>query len=275
MKKVILAVDGTNFSTGAFEFIRRLNELQPLMVTGVFVPQLDYANLWSYAPTGMNAPVFIPLIEEEENVYVLKNIARFEKLCQANGIAYRVHKDFSDFALPELKEESRFADVMILSGELFYKHIIGANQYDYIRNVLHNSECPVLVVPEKFTFPQNNILAYNGSEESVYAMKQFAYVFPELAANKTLLVYADENVEKEFPSKHQVIELASQHFKNLTLYKADINPKKYFREWIGEQEASILVSGSYHRSIISETFKKSFVADLIQDHQLPVFVAHK
>ena len=49
MKKVLLVFDGTNFSEGAFEFVRRLNELQPLLVTAVFTPQVDYASLWSYA----------------------------------------------------------------------------------------------------------------------------------------------------------------------------------------------------------------------------------
>jgi hypothetical protein len=36
MKKVILACDGSHFSEGAFEFARRLNELRPILLTGVF-----------------------------------------------------------------------------------------------------------------------------------------------------------------------------------------------------------------------------------------------
>ena len=121
MKKILLAFDGSNFSEGAFEFARRLNDMEPVLVTGVFMPQVDYANLWSYAAaanagTGL---AYIPLIEEDDADIVKKNIEHFEELCQKNGIAYRVHKDFYSFALPELKKESRFADVIILSGELF------------------------------------------------------------------------------------------------------------------------------------------------------------
>jgi hypothetical protein len=130
---------------------------------------------------------------------ILKNIEHFEHVCQINGISYRVHKNFLDPALPEVTKETRFADVMILSGELFYKGVILNNHFAYLKAALHATECSVLIVPEKYEFPDNNILAYDGSEESVFAIKQFAYVFPELAKNKTLLVYQDDRDEKDFP----------------------------------------------------------------------------
>lgn len=274
MKKIILAVDGTNFSDGAFEFVRNLNEKTPVLVTGVFVPQLDYANLWSYSAAVANGAVYVPLVEEEESEEVAKNIARFESLCQKNGISYRVHKDFFDFALPELKRESRFADLLILSGELFYHNVIDGSPYQYMRHVLHHAECPVLIVPEHYQFPNGNILAYDGSEESVFAIKQFAYVFPELTLNNTLLVYANED-ERDMPSKDLIVELATQHFKNLRVYQLDINPKKYFATWIGDRKGSLLVSGSFSRSAFSESFKKGFVFDIIKEHKIPVFIAHK
>lgn len=276
MKKVLLAFDGTNFSEGSFEFVRRLNEYAPLLVTGVFVPQVDYANLWSYAAAaGGGGGVYVPLVENEDNEREEKNIRHFEELCKHHGIAYRIHKDFYDFALPELKKESRFADVMIISGELFYKRVVESDHFEYLRDVLHTSECPVVVVPEQFSFPDNNLLAYDGSEESVYAIKQFAYVFPELASNHTLLVYAEAHDDKPFPSKEYITELASQHYKDLSFYRTEANPKKYFSSWIAEHKSTLLVSGSFSRSVLSQVFRKSFVTDIIREHQIPVFVAHK
>ena len=109
MKKILLAFDGEHFSTGAFEFARSLNERNSILLTGVFIPQVDYANLWSYA-SGTTGPLFIPLVESEDAEKVGKNIHRFEALCKKNNIEYRVHKDFFDFALPELKKETRFAE---------------------------------------------------------------------------------------------------------------------------------------------------------------------
>jgi hypothetical protein len=275
MKKIILAFDGSNFSEGAFEFVRRLNEIQPILVTGVFVPQVALSNVSSYSPAAAFAGAYVPILDDEEGEVVEKNIARFESLCRKNGIRYRVHKEFIDFALPELKKESRFADVLLISGELFYKRFIELDHYDYLRDLLHVSECPVLVLPERYQFPVNNILAYDGSEEAVYALKQFAYLFPELAVNKTLLVYAQEKGEGGFPSRDYIVELATQHYKDLTFYKLDVNPRKYFNTWIKNENGSLLISGSFGRSAFSQIFKKSFVADIIRDHKVPVFIAHK
>ncbi len=273
MKKILLAFDGTHFSEGAFEFARRLNELSPVLLTGVFLPQAQLANLWSYA-SAASGP-FIPLIESSETAVTQQNIDRFERLCQHNGIDYRVHKDFFDFALPELKRESRFGDLLILGSEVFYENMGASITTDYLQDVLHDVACPVVLVPEKFDFPESIILAYDGSEGAVYAIKQFAYLFPELTDRHTLLVYATDDAKKDFPDKVQIEELAARHFNNLTLYKLDINPKKYFSTWIAEKQSALLVSGSYGRSGFSTLFKKSFVNDVIADHRLLVFIAHK
>ena len=277
MKKILLAFDGANFSAGAFEFARRLNEMQPVLVTGVFIPQIDYANLWSYAAAAGagQAGTYMPFYADEDTEAIEKSIERFESLCQGNGIKYRVHKDFLDFALPELKKETRFADVVIFSAELFYKGVVETSQFDYLRDALHAAECPVLIVPEDYDFPDNNILAYDGSEDSVFAIKQFAYVFPELAKNKTLLVYTQEDEEKDFPSKGNIVELATQHYPDLTFYKMELDPKKYFDAWIRERKAALLVSGSFSRPAVSQLFKKSFVAKIIKEHKVPVFIAHR
>ncbi len=274
MKKIILAFDGIRFSEGAFEFARKLNELKPILLTGIFLPQAELANLWSYAE-GVGV-TFLPQLEKDDSEQVQKNIEHFEKLCQDNGMKYRVHKAFFDLALPQLKKESGFADVLILGSEVFYKNMGTHSPNEYLRDALHNVACPVLLVPEKFNFPQNIILAYDGSEEAVYAIKQFAYLFPELTNTKqTQLVFANTHAEEDFPDKIQIEELATGHFSNLTFLNLRINNKKEFSDWVLNNKAAILVSGAYGRSGLSQLFKTSFIQDIVAGHLLPVFIAHK
>jgi hypothetical protein len=273
MKKVIIAFDSTHFSEGAFEFARRLHELSPILLTGVFLPQSIVSGMWSYADA-MAGPAIIPMYSEEQAMMIEKNAERFSKLCIGNGIDFRIHKDDADFALPELKKETRFADLLIIGSEKFYEDLGTDKPNEYLKEALHNVECPVLLVPEKFDFPKSIILTYDGSEESVYAIKQFAYLFPELCNEKVLLVYADEDKEEDFPDKIHIEELAARHFSNLTFYKLDFSPKKYFASWIEEEKSSMLVCGSYGRSGLSQLMKKSFVNEVISDHMLPVFIAH-
>jgi hypothetical protein len=273
MKKVLLVFDGTHFSEGAFEFTRRMNEEQALLVTAAFLPQADYASFFNYGDA-MAAPLYIPVLDVNEEV-MKENISRFKSLCQKQGIEYRVHEDYFDFALPELKKESRFADLLIIGSESFYDHNGIRESNEYLQDALHGVECPVLVVPEQCRFPQNNILCYDGSESSVYAIKQFAYLFPEMTTKPTQLIYAKGHGENEIPEEINIEELVARHYSNLTVTTLNLKPGLNLREWLGGKESSILITGSFGRSLLSRLFKKSFASGIVNDHRLPVFIAHK
>ncbi len=114
MKKILLAFNGRHFSKAAIGFAENLNEKNPILLTGAFLPHVDYANLLSAWGGGSAGPLFVPVAEGENSEAVQENIRQFESYCIKNGIEYRIHKDFDDFALAELKKEARFADLLII-----------------------------------------------------------------------------------------------------------------------------------------------------------------
>jgi hypothetical protein len=274
MKKVLLAFDGTHFSDASFDFAKKLNEMNPILLTGVFLPQTNYANLWSYAD-GVGAPMMIGTTSESNSDIIEENVDKFEKLCVKHHIEYRVHKDFNDLALPELRKESRFADLLIIGSERFYENMGSGEPNNYLKEALHNIECGVIVVPENYTFPTINILCYDGHESSVFAIKQFAYLLPEFSENSTLISFASSESDEKIPDEAYIEELASRHFSNLTISKIDLESKKYFSTWANEKKSAILVAGSFSRSTFMQMFKKSFILDIIKEHNLPVFIGHK
>ncbi len=274
MRKILLAFDGIHFSEGAFNFAKQLNEKNPILLTGVFLPQTSYANLWSYAD-GIGAPMFVPAINDEETDIIEENLKKFEELCIKNGIEFRIRKDFMDLALPELKKETRFADLLIIGEEKFYENMGSGNPNNYLKEALHSIECSVVLVPEKFDFPLVNILTYDGSESSVYAIKQFVYLLPEFKDNPTYLTYASNDGKTPLPEEAYIEELASRHFTDLTVSKLNIDTKKYFSTWVADKKSSILVAGSFGRTSFSQLFSKSFVLDIIKEHRMPIFIGHK
>ena len=275
MKKITIAFDNMHFSNGALEFVRRLNEIEPVLLTGLFLPQSSYAALWNYNPGGVGEPLYFPVARELHPGTVENNIAVFEKVCRHNNIDYILHNDSYDFDLEELKKESRFADVLLIGSEVFYKDLSYDVPNAYFRDALHYAECPVLLVPEQFEFPETNILTYDGSGSSVYAIKQFAYLFPQMCGHDTLLVFAKREREIEFPDEEYITRLAARHFEKLTLLKLPVDTKKKFTNWIEGRKGSIVVSGAFGRSMLSQLFNKSFISGLITDHRLPVFIAHR
>jgi nucleotide-binding universal stress UspA family protein len=274
MRKIILAFDGNNFSEGAFEFARQLNEQSPVLLSGIFLPRIIFSNPLSYAKGEKATPVYIPLLNEEETEAIEKNIERFKMLCLSNGIEHRVHKDFKDFPLSELAKETRYADLLILGSEIFYEKLGTMRPNVYLENALHHSECPVIVVPEKFNFPQSVIIAYDGSKNSVYSIKQFAYLLPELTNKRALVLFSD-NEKEELPNRSNIEELAARHFSDLAFFTVDMDFKKYFATWTIKKSTPIVIAGSYGRSAFSQLLKRSFIAEIICDYKTPVFIAHK
>ena len=271
MKKIIIPFDGGDISKGAFSFACLLNETNPILLAGIFLPKVDYARFFFF-PTAFVGPAYIPISENFEEDTIENNVEEFVELCQKNNIEYRVHKDPYDSAISQLSKETRFADLMIIGSEVFYTNgTLGTTEY--LKDALHNTECPVMIVPEKFNTPSQIVLAYDGSESSVYAIKQFAYLFPELCSLNTILVHAGEN-KKEIPDPVLIEEFAASHFENLAINKISGEDKKNFNEWLTEHSNPLLVCGSFSRSGISEIFTRSFVIDIIKEHKTLIFIAH-
>lgn len=275
MKKILIPFDGTHFPESALRFARLLNEKSPILLVGAFLPQVNYANLWSFSGGGRSGSEFIPLVEDSDADRVKENIHRFESFCRTNHIHFKVHKEYFNFALPELRKETRYTDLLIISSQVFYEQAGTQRPNVYLQEALHGVECPVIVVPEQFDFPAANILAYDGSAASVFAIKQFAYLFPEFVNQPTVLVHAKESENEPFPDDANIHEFASGHFPQLTWLRLKADPKPNFSTWVMDNKGAIIVSGSFGRSGFSMAFKKSFVSDVISAHHMPVFIAHK
>lgn len=273
MKKIVIAFDGTNFSEGALAFAAGLNKLSPVLLVGSFLPQIDLSSSWSYAVGG--AGLYTPLLEDFNAEAIEDHIRRFEKACISEAIEWRVHKYPYDLAIPEIRKESRFADLLLIGGESFY-HDYGSEQpNEYLRMTLQEAECPVMVVPEEFPFPDRVVLAYDGSEDAVYAIRQFVLLFPELAKMPATLVYATRKENGDLPEKDYILELCTRHFPDLTVKMLESTTKKQFGEWLNEHRSSLLVCGAFGRSDLSMMFRRSFAAGAIIEHQYPIFIAHR
>ena len=152
----------------------------------------------------------------------LNNLRNYAK----NFIEYRVHKDLFESPISQLTKETRFADLMIIGSETFYKSAIEYGTHEYLKDALHGTECPVIIVPEKFNFPSNIILAYDGSASSVFAIKQFALLFPELCNLKTNLVYAETRGSK-YSDRYLLKNWQPGILKTLQFYRKTIDHKDH------------------------------------------------
>lgn len=275
MKKILLVYDGNMYVPELLDFALKLNRYSPVSVTGVFLSPMDFSALWSFPVVPGTSATYVNGPEEMQlqDGLMEKAVKDFENRCNMEGVLYKVRTNTDGLVFEAIQKESRFADLMIIGSEHFYKQF-GEQPNEYLREILRTSECAVLLLPDNYKFPERIMLAYDGSESSAFAIKQFAYLFPELRKKKTLLVYADEQVKDE-PDRELIRELVIRHYPDMSVLLIQTEGREGLAQWFNNQEDALIVAGSFGRSALSQLFKKSFLTQLIQEQKLPLFISHK
>ena len=274
MRKVILALDGEHFPKGAFEFASAMHREEAILLVGVFLSPVDLSKIVAY--TGLEAVPLMPsLADSDYSEQVQKNITLFQERCVSEGLEFRVHNDAENLPLASLVKETRFADLVLISRESFFSNISKNQPNEYMQEFLKKTDCPVLIVPDMPDTPERIVLLYDGDASSLFAIKQFAYLFPEKCKLPTTLVETTMSPDDRLEDQELVAELAARHFSDLTLQEVALHDRREAAAFLSGQEKSWLVTGAYGRSLFSNLFRKSFADELIQRLALPLFIAHK
>ena len=273
MKKIVFLCDGDNFSQGAFELIKSINENEPVLVKGIFFAPINFQQLInvSYIPI---AKPFNEL-EEKEKKRVVDSMQKFIDQCLLNNIRYTLSEEEEGWDKDLIIKETLYADSVVISEELFCSDIMSYQPNVYMKELLHSAECPILVVPENYAPPERIVVAYDGKKESILALKQFCYLFPHFTELPTEFVYIKNEKNNEIPQADLLKEYAKAHFSSSGIEKLHYEAKEYFSNWVVSKKKNILlVTGSYGRSAVSDLMHRSFAEQIIHDHKIPIFIAH-
>lgn len=272
MKRILFVSTGEKFPQGAFSFLRQLEEEEPVCLTGLFFCPLDYDLISSASHVPIAAPYLRVRAKEKEMVD--KNKELFASQCQTFHIKQHTHENDERWNKALFAKESRFSDLVVLSGELFCEDGGQKQPNMYLQEALHSAECPVMVVPEEYSPVQHLIIAYDGTKDSLYAIRQFCYLFPQYTDLPTEVVFVKDESSEEIPDLENLKQFTRMHFSSMGFSKLHFRAANYFASWIGEKMSVMLITGSFGRSAFSYVTKRSFAEQVIADHGMPVFIAH-
>ncbi|MFI5153970.1 MAG: universal stress protein [Chitinophagales bacterium] len=271
MKKILFLCDGDNYPHGAFQFLKMMNAQEPIFLKGIFFNAIDYEQLITLSYLPLTAPYERMKTAEIQDVERSKE--EFKKDCLHAGIKFLIHEKNEEWNRELLVKESRYSDCMVISEDLFMSQLLDTQPNFFMQELLHGSECPVAIIPEKFHEPDRLVFAFDGKKESIHALKQFTYLFPKYMDLPAQYVYVSED-EEEFPDEELLKEFSRCHNNAAGFAKLTFDPKKYFATWLEYRKNAILVTGSYSRSSISNLMRSSFTDHVIREHACPIFVAH-
>jgi hypothetical protein len=272
MKKLLLPFEGGHYPQELLDFVNALQPMDPVLLTAAFVPASKHASLVGVREWPVSAPLSC---YGDEARMIRYNSQRLQQFCEDAGIRLKVRENKEEAALPCLRKESRYADLLLLDSRHFFADVEQIQTNTWISEILHRSECPVLLLSEKTNLPGHLILTYDGSAESVFAIRQFAYLFPELCRVQATLVYVNEDPDAKMPEEESIREWCALHFKKFRVLKLQLRSEEFYHSWVGMMSNPWLISGSFGRSALSEFILTSFSTELIREHQVSVFIAHK
>lgn len=143
-----------------------------------------------------------------------------------------------------------------------------------MQELLHRTECPVVVIPESFNSIDRLAFAYDGKKESLYAIKQFVNLFSCFSDLPAEFIYLNSDPLSSLPDADLLKEYVSAHFNNVSMAKLPFDPHKNLSQWMNNKKNTLLITGSYARSKVSLYFRDSFADEVIKAHTNPLFIAH-
>lgn len=277
MKKFIVAFDGLRFSESARDYAIRLARQSSAHLVGIFLDDFSRHSYKIYdLITDEGSYETKQKKLEQKDIKARKEASvNFETACQQAGIQYTVHHDKS-VAIQELLHESIYADLLIMdNGETLtaYKEKIPS---EFVRDLLTQVQCPVLLVPHKFKPIKNLVFLFDGEPSSVFAIRMFSYTLASLKQEPTEIISVkNTNQTLHVPDNTLVKEFTKRHFPKAQYTVLKGVPEIEIVNYLKAQKSnSLVVLGAYQRGMVSRWFRASMADVLMRDLKLPVFVAH-
>jgi nucleotide-binding universal stress UspA family protein len=278
MKKIIAAFDGLKFSESARDYAIDIAKQTHTHLVGVFMDDPSYTSYKLYEVIAKENVTVTALNKLELKDQATRDAAakNFEKACQREKLEYNIHHD-RNTAIQALKHESIYCDLLIIDAGETLTHYKEKLPTRFIRDLLSDTECPVLVVPQKYKPVEKIFLLYDGGPSSVYAIKMFSYLLPQLKNLETEVIAVNPvNTTLHMPDNKLMKEFMKRHFPKakytvITGWAEDeivrhLKPEK--------QVNALVVLGAYRRGAVSRWFRESMADILMKEVKLPLFIAH-
>ncbi|HXD77895.1 MAG TPA: universal stress protein [Puia sp.] len=276
MEKILLAFDSEPADEGAIDFACHLAVLTQSRLTGVFPgentaeeqivveQQTAVAAGTSITITGIETLVS-PLERQEENI-----TAFHESVARAN-IPAAIYLGKGD-AAAELIAQSRYADLLVIGADSF-SGAGGELPTEFVKGILHDSACPVIISPDDFQGIDNIAFCYDGSKASLFAIKQFAYLFPQLRSQRVKVIGLRA---AEVPAEDQarLTEWLGYHFSNVEWVAQGDETAEALFHYLLKRRQDFVVMGPYGHGLLTSFFEPEYETGTLRMSSLPIFVSH-
>jgi nucleotide-binding universal stress UspA family protein len=276
MEKLLLAVDNDPVDENAVDFACHLARLTQSRLTGIFLNEpvtepevVIESQRVAHGVTSITIAEFDQ--ESEQAAQHEENIAIFREWAERSGVSFNVYLD-KGVPVTELSYETRYADMLLMSADTF-------SQGDepipsaFVKQLIHDSACPVILTPESFERIDNIFFCYDGSKSSLFAIKQFAYLFPQLRSQRVKVISLA--AERPQPTEQaRVTQWLGYHYSDVEWIAQGAEAAEALFHYLLKKRDDFVVMGAYGHGLLTSFFEPDYETGTIHTTSLPIFIAH-
>lgn len=275
MENILLTVDNDPVDENAIDFACHLARLTRSRLTGIFLDEpVTEPEVVVESQTTAKGTISITIAgfdqESEQAAQHEENIGIFRDWAEKSGVPFSVYLD-KGVPAAELIFETRYADVLLISADTFLKTdepIPSA----FVKRMVHDSACPVILTPESFERIDNVVFCYDGSKSSLFAIKQFSYLFPQLRSQRVKVISLSGG-----PSTIEQARLTQwlkYHYSDVEWIAQGAEAAEALFHYLLKKRDDFVVMGSYGHGLLTSFFEPDFEAGTVRTTSLPIFIAH-
>jgi nucleotide-binding universal stress UspA family protein len=278
MENIILAIDATNLDMSALDFACYLGRLTHSKITGVFLENL--VNDEKMVLKRMHYLTYVDWEIDESSTEMQQkrskieaNILLFKEACKKRSVNFSIHCE-EGVPAAEMIAESRYADIIVTDAATSFKKVFEGVPTHFVKDLLKDAECPVIIAPERLDGIDSIVFAYDGSRSAAFAMKQFTYLFPEFDDKKVTVFHVKENSEWTAEEKQKLTGWLQNHYSAIGFETASGDAGYELLAYLFLKKNVFIVMGAYGRSAFSRFFKHSRADILVKTITQPIFITH-
>ena len=270
-------MDGLRYSNATAAHAVNLARKNNLHVVGVFIEDFTYHSytLSKVLNEEMVNPAVVDSLNEADEKKRLQSIQLFEDTCKEQNVEYSIHRD-KTLAIQELLHESIYSDLLIIDAKETFSRIKSQVPGPFLRDLLSEAQCPVLVVSDVYKPVEKLVILYDGEPSCVYATKTFSYLLNSLSELETEIISVQaEKQALVLPDKTLMMEFMERHFSNVSYTLLTGEPEAEILQRLKMQtKHTIAILGAYRRGMVSRWFRPSMADTLMAEINIPLFIAH-
>lgn len=278
MERIILLIDPSGIKRPALDFACSLTRLTGSQLTGLFLhgesPVIASEVALSSATGSASVAVTEKITLEHPLVSVEESKAEFSRFCLNHGLN-RTPDMIDASTTDQVVIESRFADLLVVGADSSFYREPESVPTELVTHLLKHAECPLVIAPFSESTIDEIVFAYDGSASSVFAIKEFSHLFPQLQDKRVIFLEVNEDFSSEIEYRDKITDYLKMHYSSIGYQVLMGVPEDELYSYFLKKKNVIVVMGAFGKKPVLSLSQRSTAHLLLKTTSLPVFISHK